>query len=753
MQSGKKNILRDHPLLSKMIFYIFIFSTLATIMLSGGKMLLTFQQDAAKIHHHLESLKESQLEVLTSNVWALNEEVVTLQLNSILQHPDIIYVELIDTAGNQHIAGNKPVVLSETIVKQFELFQPHKGENHLLATLKVYATKHNILQRLLDEAPWVIGGQFVTIIFFCAFIVLLFHLLYNRHISQIISFTKTLDLNSLDHPLVLEREPNNEDHPDELDLVVNAINDLRKRFDNGLQQMQTAELSLQASEDKYRQIYNAPNEAILLRNVENGTLLDVNQAMLDMYGYSKDEALGLSLADLSAENESVLKEKVTQVLQMKVDAKQPLIRWKARRKNGEMFWVEVDEKIINMGGEKCFLSVVRDITERNRLEAELNQAQKLEAIGTLAGGIAHDFNNILSAIFGYTELAQMQVQDNPKLSDDLSGILQAAQRARDLVKQILTFSRKSNQEKQPLQISLIVKEALKLIRSSIPATVRINHNINSTATALADPTQIHQIVMNLCTNAYHAMEETGGLLSVSLNDIEIPRGEHLSGTELPPGRYLCLEVSDTGKGMDKQTQKNIFDPYFTTKGATGGTGLGLAVVHGIVESHNGKINVYSEPEQGTVFNIYLPSIAEKEITSAATPEKDKIRGGYERIMFVDDEEPLTMLAAEIFSSYGYTIDTFTDPVLALTSFVENPDAYSMLITDMAMPSLSGVELSQKIMVTKPDLPIILCSGFSKDINKEISMEISFRKYFQKPIVMSKLVRSVREILDQQENHV
>ncbi len=281
---------------------------------------------------------------------------------------------------------------------------------------------------------------------------------------------------------------------------------------------------------------------------------------------------------------------------------------------------------ITIAGDKKILAVVRDITERNRLESELRQAQKMEAIGTLAGGIAHDFNNILSAIFGFTQLSMMQVKNNQKLSSHLDEVHQAAIRARDLVKQILTFSRREEHEKQPLQISLIVKEALKLLRSSIPTTINIKTNIVSQATVLADPTQIHQIVMSLCTNAYHAMRKQGGTLAVSLKDLDVSWDNQLSEFDLIPGNYLHLEVSDTGTGMDEQTRKKIFDPYFTTKETGEGTGLGLAVVHGIVSSHNGQIHVYSELNQGTTFNVFLPVVTEEAVEHVAN-DKTKIVGG------------------------------------------------------------------------------------------------------------------------------
>ncbi len=723
------------------------------MVLTGIKMFFSYGREVAAIHHHLETLKESQLDVLASNVWDFNEEIIAIQLDSIQQHPAVVYLELVDTYGNHYFSGNKPVVTGKIITRQFELEHLHRGESNRIAKLNIYATTNKIKQRLLRQFPAVIGVQFIVVIFVCAFILLLFHFLFNRHLVQIVSFVKTLDLDTLDRALVLSRKPSKKNRPDEMDRIVNAINDVRKRLQEGFILKEKAEQSLRESEEKYRQIYNAPSEAIFIQEPGNGAILDVNQTMLDMYGYSKDEALCLSVADLSGEDGVVAWKKARQKFQQVVNEGHQLFKWQAQRKNGELFWIEITLKRITLGGKIRILAVVRDITERNRLESELRQAQKMEAIGTLAGGIAHDFNNILSAIFGYCELAQMRVKDNPKLSDNLTEIFQAAQRARDLVKQILTFSRRAEQEKRPLQVALVVKEALRLIRSSIPVTIEIKKDISTSASVLADPTQIHQIVMNLCTNAYHAMRNKGGVLTVSLTELEVPPGELFFENDIPPGKYLQLGVSDTGIGMDAQTQKKIFEPYFTTKGAGEGTGLGLSVVHGIVESHDGKIDVCSEPGQGSLFNVYLPIVAEE--VSAVTPisEKGKIKCGSEKIMFVDDEVVLTQMADEIFSSYGYVIDVFTDPLLAFEGFAGQPDTYSLVITDLTMPSLTGTELAQKMISLKPGLPVILCTGFSETINKEKSMEIGFSQYFQKPVVMSKLVKSVRKILDKEKNYV
>ena len=391
--------------------------------------------------------------------------------------------------------------------------------------------------------------------------------------------------------------------------------------------------------------------------------------------------------------------------------------------------------------------IAKDITKLKELETQLRQAQKMEAIGTLAGGIAHDFNNILTAIYGYTQLAMIKAGDDEKIIRDLRQVTNATGKATDLVKQILTFSRKTEQKKIPIQISPIVKEALKLLRSSIPTKIEIKQNITCQRNILADPTQIHQIVMNLSTNAYHAMMEAGGILGVSLEDVTIAAKGVISELEITPGQYVRLEVSDTGCGMDETLKEKIFDPYFTTKEVGKGTGLGLAVVHGIVTSHHGLIHVYSEPGQGTTFHVYLPIVEQKAERYSTQAKEEPIRGGNERIMFVDDAENIVRLADEVLTIYGYKATVFTNSVQAMKDFEKHSDEYDLIITDMSMPDMTGLEFSEKIKDIRPDLPIILCSGYSEIIIKDKALEMGVNRYIQKPLNMDTLVRITRELLD------
>jgi len=397
------------------------------------------------------------------------------------------------------------------------------------------------------------------------------------------------------------------------------------------------------------------------------------------------------------------------------------------------------------------LKQIKDAENKvNAMAKNLRQAQKMEAIGTLAGGIAHDFNNILGAIYGYCQLARMHVEsgDTLQIENDIAEIRKGAGRATELVKQILTFSRKTKFEQHPLKISLIIKEALKLLRSSIPTTIEIKQNINSKSMVIADPTQIHQVTMNLCTNAYHAMKETGGLLTIILEDMTVAKGNDFPPDQhMTTGEYIMLKVSDTGSGMDRETLEKIFDPYFTTKEVGEGTGLGLSVVHGIISNLNGYIDVDSKPDKGTEFTVLFP-VAPKKNESIETEKLEKdSTGGSERILFVDDEEKICAVNKQILHRLGYSVDAFTNPEDALNTLIKEPGGYDLVVTDMTMPKMTGRELALKIMDVRSDMPIILCTGYTSLISKEEALKIGIKDFCEKPVTSNQIAKVIRRVLD------
>ncbi|MBI9047738.1 MAG: response regulator, partial [Anaerolineaceae bacterium] len=367
-------------------------------------------------------------------------------------------------------------------------------------------------------------------------------------------------------------------------------------------------------------------------------------------------------------------------------------------------------------------------------------------IGTLAGGIAHDFNNILAGIFGFSQLAKKHMDDPDKAKKYIDKIFKGAQKAAELVQQILTVSRKSIHEMKPVHVYTIINDALKLLRASIPTTIEIKEYIVSKATVMGDSTQIHQIAMNLCTNAYHAMLGKGGVMSVSLKEIEFSQGDCIPGLDIKPGKYLSLEVSDTGSGMDSRTVKRIFDPYFTTKGPGKGTGLGLAMVFSIVEEHKGYIHVQSNPGLGTTFYVYLP-IIDEPISPPMLKEKEVQLYGRETIMFVDDEGTLREMMSEILKALGYLVYSFSNGTQAFNAYKKDPFLFDLVITDMTMPGITGFEMSQKILKLRPEQPVVLCTGYSESIDRERAITMGVTEYVEKPFVINKLAKVIRKVLD------
>ncbi len=385
--------------------------------------------------------------------------------------------------------------------------------------------------------------------------------------------------------------------------------------------------------------------------------------------------------------------------------------------------------------------------ERNTLQVQLQRVQKMEAIGTLAGGIAHDFNNIIGVIMGCAELSLHGVSKEDSIRRHLKQIINAGQRAADLVRQILTFSRQKDPEKRALQISVIVKEVLKMLRSSLPVTIDIKQNIAPDAgMVLADPTQIHQVLMNLCTNAAHAMRQDGGILEVILANVNLTSEDIKKYVDIKPGAYVELTVSDNGAGMNRRITERIFDPYFTTKKAGEGTGLGLAVVHGIINQYEGGIEVQSEPGMGTTFRILIPRIDAEE-NVAAEKDPGELPKGNETILFVDDEKSLVEITTIMLERLGYQVIADTSSIEALKRFMEEPSRFDLVITDMTMPHMTGEKLAAEIMHIRPDIPIILCTGFSEIISEDKAKSLGIREYLFKPLVLEILARKVRKVLD------
>jgi PAS domain S-box-containing protein len=456
-------------------------------------------------------------------------------------------------------------------------------------------------------------------------------------------------------------------------------------------------------------------ECILIADT-NGDIVYVNPAFEKVTGYSKSEVLYRNPRLLSSgiHDRAFFEDLWSTIVRGEV--------WKGlmfdRHRSGAQIEVNATISPIRDESRKIigYVDVMRDVTQERRFENQLRLRQKLESLGTLAGGIAHDFNNILFAVVGFSEVG-LTMDDPKEIHDCLIEIRKAGNRAAELVSQILTFSRQTEQERKPLQLHSVVKEVLHLIRAMLPATIEIRRDIDAgCGPVLSDPTQIHQVVMNLCVNAYHAMRENGGVLKVSLKERDVSAEEAQKNSDLREGRFVSLSIGDTGCGMHPETIERLFEPYFTTKKPGEGTGLGLATVHGIVQAHEGAILVESEWGKGAKFEILFPIC---ELPTADTNEDGTIIGqeysGSERILVVDDEDAITKLVKSLLSRQGYRVETCTDSVKALGWFEENPQAFDLIILDQTMPGLTGAEMARRMLARRPNLPIILCTGFSESL--------------------------------------
>jgi len=517
-----------------------------------------------------------------------------------------------------------------------------------------------------------------------------------------------------------------------------------------------AEEALQKSERRLRQIIDLVPHFIFARD-RNGRFILVNQAAANAYGTTVENLIGKTDADFNP-NKDEVENFLKDDLQI-IDSGQPRDIHEEKitdlKGNVRFFHTTKIPFTLSMTKDDAVLGVSIDITkdkqaeqERRQMEARLRQAHKMESIGTLAGGIAHDFNNILGIIIGNTELALDDVPDWNPAKLNLKEIRTASLRAKEFVRQLLSFARKTRIEKKPTNIVPIVKESLKLLRSSIPTSIEINQNIPSDVdTILADPTQINQILINLCTNAGHAMPD-GGVIDVILKNVALDENATAQYPDLIQGRYVNLTVRDTGHGIPKEEIDRIFDPYFTTKEVGKGTGMGLAVVHGIVKEHNGIITVESEPEKGTTFCIFFPAV-EKDVVVESEPA-EKLPTGNEKILFIDDEPSIVKMARQMLERLGYEVETQMNSMEALALFRSKPDQFDLVITDMTMPLMTGDKLVKEILNTRPDIPILLCTGFSENIDEKIAKAMGPVDYIEKPLDKHDFAFTVRKVLDKVE---
>lgn len=541
---------------------------------------------------------------------------------------------------------------------------------------------------------------------------------------------------------------------------------------------QTGE-ALRLSEEKFSTAFANNPAAIVITRLEDGVVLEVNDTWVKTTGYGREEIVGRSARGMWPTTEALSR------FVGELERTGSLYGWEQEflKKSGEVVVTQLSTQLLTLEGQKVILSTLVDITERKRAEQglrrahdelelrveertrelraayerlkeetsereraeqQLREAQKMEALGTLTGGIAHDFNNILAAIIGFGEIARDRMPPGSRNVRPLERILEAGLRGRDLVRRMLQFSRRTEQEKKPLPLGSVAKETVKLLRASIPATVSIRTNVgNESGCVWADPVQVQQVIMNLCTNAAYVMRDTGGVLDLDVSDFVVSSAE-ADTYGVKAGAYIKLAVRDTGPGIPPEIVGRIFDPFFTTKKPGEGTGLGLSVVHGIVKQHEGGITVESEPGKGACFSVFLPKVDEEE--QVGPGEEEIIPTGHERVLFVDDEEAIAEMGQDLLEELGYTVTVKESGIEALSAVKAAPSAFDVVVTDMTMPDMTGVELAGAILAVRPDMPIVLCTGFSHLTDATRAKEAGIKGFVMKPLTKKEIARALREVL-------
>jgi len=501
------------------------------------------------------------------------------------------------------------------------------------------------------------------------------------------------------------------------------------------------EKELKEAATKWQSTFEVMSDSVWIIDL-NGHILEYNSATLKMFDLSDQEIEKKHCWQLV----HGLSEPIENcpVLRMKKSKKPESMTFQEK---GRWLEVSVDPIFDDTGQLKGGIHVVSDITDRKQVEEVLRTSHKMESIGTLAGGIAHDFNNILYVITGNAELALEDIPEWNPVHANLKEIKAAGLRAAGIVKQLLNFSRKTDEELKPIGAITVIKDVLKFLQATIPATIKIRKHLpNTDVTIFADSIQVKQVLMNICTNASQAMEETGGILKIYVENETLTEESADKYPDITAGEYLKITVSDTGPGIDSEIIDRIFDPYFTTKEVGKGSGMGLAVVHGIIINHGGAITVDSEPGKGATFTILFPVVVDKPAAVVKTP--DEIPIGTETILFVDDEKSIVTIIGQMLERLGYKVETKQNPVETLKLFQSKPDEFDLVITDMTMPQMTGVKLSEKLKDVRSDIPVIICTGHSSLIDEEKAKKLGIAAYVMKPIVMSDIAKTIRKVLDE-----
>lgn len=773
----------------RLLFWILLFSSLITLGATGLQLWLDYDRDVSLIHERLDEIRKSRLQGLVNSLWDINEAQTRTLLKGVSQLPDVSLVAIHDENGRALFRiGLEPAGQSLTRTFPLVFVDPREKVAFPLGRLQVEASLEGVYQRLEERVFIILGSQAVKTFLMSLLILLIVQRIVSRRLRPLADFTRRFSLENLDAPLNLDLAPRNRP-PDELEEVGQAMEQMRRSLKQDIDRRREVEDEMRrlavtlehrveertasltrANRDLEREVREhlttqeelarqTAFQKTVLEHIEDGILTCnpagrftlTNRATSSFFPLPEEEAPPESWPDAyhlyQEDGETLLKSNEVPLYRAlrgeTVERFQMMVKPKGRKPR--MLVVKAQPLTDSGGNNLGALATLHDITEQTGLEERLRQSQKLEAIGALAGGIAHDFNNILGVVMGYAEMGISKLPDDHPAHPFQQEILTASLRARDLVAQLLTFSRRGGVNKKPIILNSLVKESMKFLRGALPADIQIGARLPREDLVIqADPTQIHQVLMNLFSNASHALKETGGTVELTMEEINLsPTRARTLG--LSPGPHVRLAVRDDGPGMSPEVKERIFDPFFTTKPVGEGTGLGLSVIHGIVTDAEGAIHIDSQPGKGTCCEVFFPPASLNPYPERSAPDAPSPRGSG-RILFVDDEASLVRLGATILTHLGYKVVGKTNPLDALTTYEADPDGFDAVITDHAMPKLNGTKLLERIKALNPKIPVILCTGRPLASILNNMGDSPFDGFLQKPVGSSDLAQTLAHLL-------
>lgn len=749
------------PLKSKisrtLILYIVLFSSLVTLVLTAIQLRIDYNHGINGIYQRIDQIQKTNMDSIKQSLWTLDHSSINIQLDGLSRISDIIYVKIND-ADNNLISSAGEINTKDTITEHITIKQYYRNQDILLGTLTVVATKENVYQQLIDTAIIILVSQAIKTFLVSMFVLIIFYYLVTRHLEKIALHSDKLDITSRPTLLRLDRKSSRWFQNDELDHVVTSINKMSQNVYNAYLELLGSNDTVADQGAKLNAIFNSISDAIVFADVDR-RILQTNAAFSEIFGYSAEEVVGKSTLELYANPEEYKKQGE---IRYNANAKKISSGYEVeyQRKDGSTFLSETMGGTVALpdGTQVGLIGIVRDITLRKRdeeekvlLQKQLQQSQKMEAIGQLTGGISHDFNNILSSILGYSELGRTLLKDSTdqQLVQYLKRINDGAERARDLVAQLLAFSRSAPSDPRAIKLPVLIEEVSALIQPTIPSGIDVVTQIeNNVPSIFMDYTQMHQVLMNLCINARDAMQNHGTLtirLSYENNIDGICNAckEHING------EYVKLSIEDTGGGIKEEVLEHIFEPFITTKERGKGTGMGLSVVHGILHKHQSHVVVVTEPGFGSRFHLLIPPFYGDDDKQEIAPATVKLKhdGKNKHVLVVDDEESITAFLEEYLEMFNYKVTVTNSPKQAISFFKHADIDFDLVITDQTMPEMMGAEMIKRIHQIAPDIPCILCSGYSEHVGEKEALQLGFSKYLNKPVDNQALLQIMQDILE------